>query len=96
MNTLKEYQKVAHESVDKLFTNVEELKQRGQFVKEEKKQLFQQKVAELDEKKETLLRKYNELSMATGQASEDMKNGFEQAKEVLSSSWKEAKEEFVS
>ena len=96
MNTVKDYQQKAHESVDKLFTEVDRLKQKGQHIKEDQKQLFQRRVAELDEKKEDLLQKYNQLSSSTGQATEEMKNGFEQAKDVLSNAWKKANSEFVS
>jgi hypothetical protein len=96
MNTLNDYQKIAHQSVDQLFKEVDQLKQKGQFIKQEKKQMFEQKLADLEKKKEVLRTKYNDLSSASGQATEELKNGFEQAKGALTSAWKEAREEFVS
>ena len=96
MNTVSDYQKTAHKSVDHLFRNIDLLKQKGRFIKQEQQQMFQQKVSELDEKKEQLREKYNALSSATGDASQDLKKGFEEAKGALTTAWNEAKAEFVS
>ncbi len=96
MNTLNQYQKVTHQSVDKLFNDIEQLKQEGKYIKEEKKTMFNLKVTDLEEKKEALRLQFNQLSSVSGQATEDLKKGIEQAKGSLTSALKETKEEFVS
>ncbi len=96
MNTIQDYQKTVHQSVDHLFENIDQLKKKGQFVKEEQKHFFQQKIADLEDKREVLRKKYNELSASSGKASIEMKSGFEKAKLDLTRAWNEAKEKFVS
>ncbi len=96
MNTLSDYQQIAYHSVDKLFRDIEHLKQSGHYIEQERKQLFQKKLNNLQEKKEIVRQRYNQLSTASAETSEELKNGFEKAKKLLTSAWIEAKEEFVS
>jgi hypothetical protein len=96
MNTLRDYQQLAYQSVDKLFRNIEQLKQKGKYISQKEKRSFSLKVAELDEKKENLRRKFNQLATAPKGSAEEIKTGFEQARQVLDSAWKKAKQDFVT
>lgn len=96
MNTLNDYQQIAFQSVNKLFKDIEQLKQKGKYISQKERQSFLQKVADLDQKKENLRKKFNQLASSPKGSDEEYKNGFEQAKQLLDSAWKEVKQEFVA
>lgn len=96
MKDLKEYQEKAHQSVDKLFIEIDHFIKKGEQANTETKNKIHEKIAALNAKRETLKNKYQNLSNATDHASEDLKKGFEDAKDSLETAWGKVKSEFAS
>jgi cytochrome c556 len=93
-NELENYRKEAHKKVNEIFTEIEALEQKGRYAEMRQKDKINQKIEELKKRQQKLKDRYEDLKDKSGKSVDELKNGFEKARQDLQASWEKVKAEF--